>query len=233
MKVVHAWGCLHPPLAVSEALLSLRVSHSLVTKRKNIDHHLGFKQPVWPLVIPNIAMASRYRCGMSPQILIICDSAAALANINVGILNPTLPYLGLQWALEESIRNPGDWELKDSEMSINEYVNHATEPSFLNDLQTEFYVINPYPLRKEVQQMVIAYMAGLETKSKLLAKLSTSYKLDKVKALVESPKCSELKAAVARVQRGQSLAAVAEETGYETFEILYIAKSAAKTTGQK
>lgn len=234
-NVIKAYGCLVPIHEVSEILHSLRVGHTVVERqRQYVRHNGGLEQPGWPVLLPNIGMIKRYACKRDLQILFVCDSRSALKTCNLGLINPVDIGLNLRKALEHAIAAPTPmWQLVSKEMSFAEYVAHATKPSFLNDLQTEFYSINPYDLRKEVQALVIAYLANVESKAKMKAKLDTSHKLARLRQLVNDPKCDALRAAVAKVQRGESEQMVALATGFETFELLYIARSSAKTSDKK
>lgn len=234
-NVIKAYGCLTPIHEISDTLHALRVGHTVVDRqRQYVRHNDGLKQPAWPVLLPNIGMIKRYECKRDQQILLVCDSMSALKTCNLGVLRPDDMELNLRRALERAVAEPTPmWQLVSKEMSFAEYVKHATKPSFLNDLQTEFYSINPYDLRKEVQALVIAYLANVESKTKMRTKLDTSHKLARLRQLVNDPKCDALRAAVARVQRGESEQTVALATSFETFELLYIARSSAKTSDKK
>jgi len=135
----------------------------------------------------------------------------------------------VQKALEYAVANPIEWKLAVVEPTLDEYVKHATKPSFLNDVQTEIYRITPYDLRKAVQSEVIAYLGGLLGYRKLMARLNSSHKLTKIKTLVLAPKCAVLKDAITAYRHGQDLKEVAEAYKVETFEIMYIVKSSTQT----
>ena len=232
-KIIHAYGLLASPLQVSETLAQLRVGHTLVNdtlRAKGIEHHFSTRQPAWPIVLPTIQALGRYQCNRGDQILLICDSLALLSTCNVGILKPEDMETSLRKALNYAVANPMlNWKLTRIEPTIGDYVANATTPSYLNLIQAEFYKITPYDLRKEIQALVIGCLAGIESRSKLFAKLSTSYKLDNLKTLVKDPKFGALKDAVSMFRSNGNVELTATTTGYQTFELLYVTRSSAKT----
>lgn len=237
-NVIHAYGILASPTQVVEALNSLNISFAVVNgrlKARTKIKDVGGRQPAWPVVLPSLSALTRYKCDSERQVLFICDSITALTHCNIRVIRPGNYQESIRKALHYAVVNPFDpsWVPDQQEPTIEEYVNNATKPSFLNMLQTEFYRLVPYDLRKEVQALVIGYLAGVETKTKLMAKLATSYKLDKIKNLVKDPKCSELRDAIALYRKNQSEEETAALTGFETFEILYIVKSSGKTNLDK
>lgn len=232
-RIIHAFGILASPVEVSAILSQLRIGHTLVSsslRAQGRNQHLGRRQPAWPVVLPSIKALSRYTSEFEPEILFICDSQALLATCNIRILKPKDLEYGVRRALEYAVANPmASWALERKEMSISDYVNSATKPSYLNALQSEFYRITPYDLRKEVQNLVIGCLAGAESKSKLNAKLDSSHKLSALARLAKDPKFGLLKEAVAHYRASGSIEATAAATGFENFEILYIARSSEKT----
>jgi hypothetical protein len=135
----------------------------------------------------------------------------------------------LQRSLEHALAHPfeKDWKLQVNEPTFAEYVTSSTKPSFLNGVQTEFYRITPYDLRKSVQALVIGYLAGAVSRKKLWDKLNSSHKLDRLKSVLTNPKCMQLKQAVSLYLKGGDLEIIALEYSCPTFEILYLSKSAA------
>lgn len=233
MKIIHAYGVLASPLDISTCLSDLKTSHSIVTnnlRAASSDVMCSVAQSFWPIILPSIRFVSRYKCRRESQILFICDSLAQLSLCNVRILNPKDIRDNIQKALNHAVENPiPSWKLEIKEPSFDEYVTASTKPSILNHIQTEFYKLTPYDLRKAVQAQVISYLAGTETRKRLMEKLNSSYKLDKVKALIQDPRCTDLRNAVQLYTKTLDVEAVAAQTGCATFEILYLSKSAANT----
>lgn len=232
-KIIHAYGLLASPLQVSAVLTQLKVGHtlfkdSLMSPGKEL--HFDSRQPAWPVVLPTIQAMSRYRCGADKQILMICDSLALLSTCNLRTLKPHNMEVTLKKALEYAVANPMDgWHLIRTEPSIKEYVDSATTPSYLNLIQSDLYKITPYDLRREVQALLIGCLAGMEPRAKLVAKLKSSQKLDGLLELIKDPKFMGLKEAVALFRTNGDVDTTALATGYQTFEILYVTRSASKT----
>lgn len=235
-NIVQAFGVPSSPLEVSKIMTYLGVGHTLVTgtlRLKSKSKHLSRVQPAWPIILPSVRALERYTCKMDNQVLFICDALAFLSTCNLQIIKPQGMAENIKDALEYARLNPLEgWKLKIKEPSISDYVNNATKPSFLNDLQTQLYKITPYDLRKTTQNLIIGYLAGAEPKAKLIAKLKTSHKLDKIYELIKSPKTQALKDAVALFAKNQNIELTALETGFETFEILYLTNSSKKTISE-
>src|SRR6202022_2301808 len=232
--IIHAFGVLASPLQVSALLTNLRISHSIIAsdlQATETQIHNSKKQPAWPIIVPSIAALARYKCEYDNQIILLCDSFAMLSSCNVHIIKPENMDYGMRSALKYATDNTAidGWKLKRKETSINEYVTSATKPSLLNDVQSLLYRVSNYSLRKEAQTLIIGYLAGTESKSKLMAKLSSSYKLDDLKALMKDPLCDNLKDAVDAYKKTKNVEIAASAHNISTFEIMYIFQSAMKT----
>jgi len=231
-KIIHAFGLLASPLQVSAVLTQLKVGHTLFKDSLTApgkELHFDSRQPAWPVILPTIQAMSRYKCKAERQILMICDSMALLSTCNVRTLKPHNMEATIKKALDYAVANPMDgWTLVRQEPSIKEYVDSATTPSYLNLIQDLLYKITPYDLRREVQALLIGCLAGVATKSKLVAKLKSSYKLDNLRELVRDPKFMGLKDAVAMFRTNGDADLTALTTGYQSFEILYITRSSSK-----
>lgn len=231
-KVIHAYGVLASPLDISINLADLGISHSLISntlRAEATEKEHSDTQPGWPIVLPSLKFLPRYQCDRRRQILFVCDSLAQLSLCNIRILDPRDMRYSLRRSLEHALANPfeKDWKLEVREPTFAEYVTSSTKPSFLNGIQTELYRITPYDLRKQVQALVIGYLAGVEPRKKLWDKLNSTYKLDRLKVVLNDPKCSQLKQAVGLYIRGGDLETISMEYSCPTFEILYLSKSAA------
>lgn len=130
-------------------------------------------------------------------------------------------------ALQYATRNPlVEWSLIRKEPSISDYVNNATKPSFLNFIQTELYKLTPYDLRKDVQAMVIRYLDGAIKLKPLKDKLQSSHKLTNLLGLIMDSQTLKLREAIAEYKKTGNLEVTAVQYGIETFEILYVVRSA-------
>jgi len=220
--IVHAYGiCESSPLVVSDTLRALNISHSLA----GVPFDLGFPQP-YEVVILNKAYIPKSK---TQQVVFICAPAAILKTTNLRLLKCDDLYNTLKEALIYASKhpfNPG-WELQNNPKSILDFVNLATKPSYLNKLQESLYKITPYSLRKEAQTLIISYLASKASRKDLFAKLNSSWKFATLKELLDDPKAVKLKDAVSMYYKVNDEVKVAEATGFETFEILYIARSAA------
>lgn len=230
-RVIGIYGTTAAPVQICQALTQLQVSHSTLMS----DFNLGFAQPSWVGVIPGVSYMPRYTSRKSRQILFICDSLALLSTCNIRILNTNdITMLGdvVKRALEHSAEYPlEDWELVRNEPTTNEYVHSATKPSYLNFIQTALYKISNYPLRKEVQGLIIKYLNSDIKLQPLMVKLNSNLKLQELAVLLKDEKAVVLRNAVAAFRTSKNLEAVSKEFKTETFEILYVTNSAIRNQG--
>jgi hypothetical protein len=171
---------------------------------------------------------------MGRAVYFVCDARAALSTSNIsqvlwpehrGLMEVTA---AVKQALIAANSLTHDWQIVVNEPTIEDYVNIATKPSFFNHVQSAMYRITPYNLRKEVNLMCVAYLAGSVSITALKRKLKSSHKLDQLLTLMDSEKARELREAVGRARR-DNVEIVAHETGFEQFEILYVLRSFEKS----
>jgi hypothetical protein len=234
--ILGAWGLIdYSPVQMSEVLTSLRLSHSIVGRLR--DQRLTYdglsaEQPVWPVIADSIDAMVKVKTKRSHLVYLVCDSRAALAATNIyrgmwpeyrvdDIIESTKRSLVM--ALEKGKK----WDLVRNELTVLDYVNIAAKPSFLNDLQTLFYKINPYSLRKEVQLSCIGYLGGSLSYTAMRQVMNQSLKLAPIMALMTSEKARRLRTAVLSLNQ-LTVEQSSRTFDFETFEILYIAKSQAK-----
>lgn len=240
-EVIGAFGIVDlSPFQVSNVLKQLRVSHTYVglntkTKRTAIIEVPGNngEQPAWPVVIDRVSAIKRVQTPRQRLIYLITDSRAALSvtNASHGLWPEQRENLSfdkmLRLVLQSTTARSEPFAFKKAEPSIADYVNAATKPSFLNHIQTAIYKIQPYPMRKEVQAMCIAYLAGGVSHAILRRKLKSSFKLDELAALMLADKAKSLRDAVSLL-KGAPVDQVAKKTGFEPFELNYVANSYAR-----
>jgi hypothetical protein len=227
----------YSPLQVSEYLRDLRLSHTL---EGGFIRHLTYtmdglckEQPVWPIVVDRVRAIPKLRTKTARTVLFVCDCRAALATTNIKTnlwpehRSPSL-LQDIKNSLVEAHSSTEDWSLINNEPSTLDYVESATKPSFVNLLQTALYKVTPYTLRKEVQVLMISYLAGTASHTSLFKKLKTSLKLQPLAELLSLPKAKEIREAVLMMSN-LSVEEVSKKTGISTFELLYLSKSNAKT----
>lgn len=230
-NLIQIYGVLASPLQLSAELSALNVSHVIIdTSLKATPRlkNMGYKQPALPVIVPSLTVFKRQRFAEERQIMFVCGSLAELQFTNIRIIKDWRAHLrdGLEYAVANPL--PADWRLEVREPTMEDFVHKATKPSFLNHVQAEIYKLTPYDLRKSVQALVISYLAGLESSTKLKQKLRSSYKLDRLSELMKDPKCQVLRDAVADYRRIGDEEQVAKAHGVETFEIMYLFKSSSK-----
>lgn len=233
-QILKAWAVsTWVPVDLTEALTELQVSHTIVgwsteehrLRARDIDG-LAAEQPAWPVIAHSVSDIPRIRINRERQILFVCDSAPALANVN---LTPLPEARTLRQSLVLALRQlGGNWELVSTEPDIQDYVALASKPSFLNQLQTAIYKINPYADRKIIQQKIIYFLGGKLSINAMREILRSSYKYEPIRELLNLPEAVVLSNAVARARAGEDSEEVAEELGIEPFDISYILSSVNK-----
>lgn len=228
------------PIQVSEALRQLRVSHTI---EGGYMRHMVYTidglskvQPAWPIVVDTLKAVPKVRTKKERMIYLICDSRAALANTNADKLlwpESRETHGGLSSALRLALNSAHvaneEWALVRTDPSIDDFVNASSKPSFLNHVQTAVYKINPYDLRKEVQSLVILYLSGKVSPTKMRAKLKSSFKLEALLLLMTDPQAGKLRAACEEALRKKvTVEEIAKRTGVASFDLLYILNSARK-----
>ncbi|BAG41607.1 hypothetical protein [Ralstonia phage phiRSL1] len=223
------------PLHVSQALRALNVSHSVVMRHgyrtavTHVDMPVA-EQPAWPVVVDGLRTFEKYvKARQGHLIFLVTDARAALSTTNISdvLWNDKMkkPFdAALAAALQQATTNISGWEYKKNDPSIMDYVNSATKPSWLNDLQTQLYRLKNYQQQKRVREVCIGYLAGITPKTTALRFLKANLKLQDILLLMQNPKAEELKAAVA-ASRLSSADIVSKATGIESFEIQYVLKS--------
>jgi hypothetical protein len=236
MSVLAAFGIVdRAPLQVSDALRQLNMSHTYAwrdgVRYCSTDiNGLCREQPVWPIIVDSLRTLSKMQV-KGPYVYLVVDSRAALATTNLGTyLWPEKRdhtfLTSLRDALVIAAGRPDDWKLAVNEPSLMDYVNTATKPSQLTDIQSLLFKISNYPLRKEVKTLCISYLAGTASLSAVKAKLNSNLKLAPLLTVMLDDRTKRLKDAVAMLKTTH-IDKVVKETGIQSFELLYVMKSAA------
>lgn len=238
-KVVKAWAVSRwTPAQVTEALTSLNVSHTVVGWSKD-DHKLkgyhedglSIEQPAWPVVTHSIADLPKLRLDKERQILFVCDSVPALANLN---LTPLPEGRDIKVVLKRALQiMDDDWVYKSTEPDIQDFVAMASKPSLLNQILTAVYKINPYSERKIIQNKIVMFLGGKVSISSMRDTLRSNFKYEPIRELLNKPEAVTLRNAVEEARRtGEEIDDLAERLGIEAFDISYILSSIMKQNGK-
>lgn len=231
-KILQAYGITSSILKVSEQLLTLNIAHSVITKNNSQINerflHLGLTQPAWPVLIDGLSCINKTQFADNmPIILFVCDSLSSIQLCNIQQIKSDDLKSNIKKALIYAVSNPivGGWKLTSKEPSIEEYVNAVSKPQILNEIQTSIYKIAPYALRKEVQALVISYLANDVQQSQLKFKLQSNYKLAEILDICCSDKAINLRKAVLAFNKCGNIDLVSNEYSIASFQILYITRS--------
>jgi hypothetical protein len=231
-NILQAYGVLASPLQLSAAFSNLGVSHILIDNSLQAAPHvkdIAKSQPAWPIIVPSLKALNRHWATYERQVLYVCGSLDELKSTNLRVIQDWRTNLqrSLRYAITQPVQE--NWKLQINEPTMEDFVHKATKPSFLNHVQAEIYKLTPYDLRKSVQAIVVAYLSGNESFAKLKQKLASSYKLDRLRELMDDPKCKVLRQAVADYRKTKDEHLTAKAYGVETFEIMYLFKQPAKS----
>ena len=209
------WGSpYHSSVELSYALSNLNVSHTITSGKKTVVVNKGKVQPLAVHVTPNLR---DYREG---AVNFIVASAAELSMTNYPLIGYRDDLVAaVKAALTKSHLSAIVPVIK--EISHIDYVNQIAKPSLLNKIQTQIHRIQPYALRKQTQQLVLSYLKSNISETQIKRALSDNLKHEELLPLVLS--ASPLRAAAARLAT-EPVEKVAAETGFPTFELLYISK---------
>ncbi len=225
------------PSEVSEVLLRLNMSHTMAWRdgfRNCATHVYGTakEQPIWPVVVDSLKTLTKMTLS-GRYLYLVVDSRAEVSNTNLS--NWMWPEKRTHETFTENLtsvliashKSAGcSWVLKVDEPSLMDYVNTAVKPSQLTEFQTLTCKINPYSLRKEVQDLCIMYMVGSAKDKALKAKLGSNFRLQPLLDLMRHPRTQELRSATLRTLAGELIGPVCKEMAFETFEVMYFIKAA-------
>jgi hypothetical protein len=199
--------------------------------------NLSVEQPVWPIVFDSIKALAKVRqvLDWKPKrvVAFVVDARAALSQTNLSVSlwpehsnNSGNVHLDIKRSLIKAHKEDQKWKLEITNPSIMDYVNTAVKPSLLNDLGTLFYKISNYQQRKDIQKICIGYLAGLVGKVRMVNTLKANLKFGPILQLMISDQAEHLRHAVAELKT-DTVDRVAKRTGFATFELLYVQRSAA------
>ena len=235
MSIIKAWGVLeHTPLMLSFVLKSLNVSHSVMActgpncKYREI-YGTANEQPAWPVVMQSISELNRVEQHVPYDRIIafVFDSRAQIMNSNLTVWSPCIDmYNELQTILLQE--DPVPFELKLNELSAMDYVKIASKPSVLSEIQTLWCKVNPYSLRKTIQEFVIRYLCSDIGETSMRRELNHSVHGADIYRLVTGGG-GQLKQAVAAVRTGAAdVDEAAAKFNIDPFDIRFLLNSLKK-----
>jgi hypothetical protein len=232
-RIIQAFGISESPIKIGDVFKDLGISYGLVSKAEVKIFHYATEQPALPIILPSVAMAKKYEPKTGRQVLFICDALVALSECNIRIIRHQDLRANVESALRFAVAHPEqDFQLVHKSLTTADYVNVATKPSYLNFIQTALYKISKYQLRKEVQLMIVQYLNSDIKLPALKAKLKSNLKLGDILTLVLDPRAIDLRSAVKAYKESPKdsahLEQIAQEWGFDTFEILYVVNSASR-----
>lgn len=233
--IIKAWGVLeHTPLLLSNVLTQLNVSHSVMAcvgpkcQYREI-YGTADEQPAWPVIMQNINELNRVEENVPYDRIIafVFDSKAAIMNSNLTVWSPCIDmYTELQTLLLQE--DPEPFKLQLQELSAMDYVKIASKPSVLSEIQSAWCRVNPYSLRKRIQEAIVRYLCSDLSKTALLRELQlTPHGAALAKLVTQTEESKVLKSAVAAARLGTSDEA-ASKFDIDPFDINFLLSSLKK-----
>ncbi len=189
---------------ISDALSLLGLSHSISNPNlAKPDLLLNLKKPQkrWFHLTVNKLKEDAI------NILPVCYSEASLNSA------PNLPDLELPKALKFVLKNPVAINYTKTILTYSDYVNLASRPSALTNIMTSLYKIKSVTLRKEISNLVFAYLTGKSSYQKIRSHLAKNYQTtDLIPCLKEA---TNLRLAFLNTN-------LADELGVASFDLNYL-----------
>ena len=215
---------------LSNVLKELNVSHSVMSClgpncQYQEVHGTASEQPAWPVVLQSVNELNRVqdRVPYDRIIAFVYDSRAVIANSNLTIWSPCLDmYTELQTILLQE--DPEPFQLKIEEPNAMGYVLIASKPSVLSELQSTWCKINPYSLRKKIQEAVIRYLCSDMSRFAMKRVLSASQHGDTLAVMLMSDQAVALRNAVSAARLASSEEA-AKKFNIDPFDINFLLSS--------
>ncbi len=231
--IIKAWGVVdYTPLMLSQALRGMNVSHSIMSCNGPVCQYrevLGtFDAPeCWPVIAESLQDLSKIGQRVDHQRIVafVFDAKPKLQSTNLTIWSPGLDVqkeLGKR--LNPKGKKPFDLQMK--ELSAMDYVGIASKTSVLAELQSTWCRINPYSLRKKVQEAVVCYMCGDLSKAAVHRILRLTHHGNTIAQLLKGP-AAPLREAVAATKT-ESVDVVAARYDIDPFDINFLLSSRQK-----
>lgn len=223
------------PMFISRALSILTITHlscgydsSAFKNRTRRIKAACEDPPALPVICVGLSSIDKFKSKYERHVLFVCDSAEKLRHTNLSTL-PGKLNAPLSERVKEALLAPwhDDLEIRLDEPSLLDYVDLASKPSILRDMQTVFYKINPYGLRKEVQAAVYNYLAGKIARKAAQQIIDKCSRSSEIKALLNADTTQILCKAL-RDAKKLPAQQVADTYGIDVFDINFVKASSGK-----
>lgn len=220
------------PLFVSRALSLLTISHltcgydSSAFRYRTIRTKAPCTEPpALPVLCVGLDSVNKFKSKYHRHVLFVCDGADRLKHTN---LQPLLgkdsePLIERVKAALLAPWHP-DLEIRIDAPGLLDYVDKASKPSLLRDIQTTVYKINPYGLRKEIQHLILKFLAGRISKKEMFMHLERTSRSEELKRLLVTPSAQILVKALKKAQNTPTQQ-VADEYGIDVFDLNFVRAS--------
>ena len=210
---------------ISHELSILKYPHTIIGKnlkdKKVINNARKYICPIY--LVDGIKQLSKVPLGCFS---IIVDCKVRLERSNCDIIDIKTNFKKALRHYLSLYRNDTERKtLLEKNITLKEVADVATSYSFLNDVQSHIYKITPYDFRKKVQHAIISYFYGSMTIASLKDLLSQHNKLAEIRKKCFSQEANKFKKAIRMYKDCKDENKVSAETGFATFDILYIIKS--------
>lgn len=224
------------PLILSRALTQLTITH-LVTGYSESDFRYTTRRikapclnpPAMPVLCCGLASVRYVRSKYERNVYFVCDSSERLSFTNLEPL-PGAPDDLLTERLKTALLMPwlSDVVIVHDEPGMLDYIDKASRPSILRELQTAFYRVTPYDLRKKFQAAIFRYLSAGMSRTALNAVLARHIRGEDVARLLSAPAAQILIQALREVERGEDPQKTADRHGLDVFDINYVRASVQK-----
>lgn len=228
--IVKAWGVLeYTPLMLSQAMQRMNVSHSILSCSGPVCQYREVfgtfdHQECWPVIVHSISDIDRVvdRVNHDRIVVFVFDAKSKIQNSNLPTWSPGLDVQSeISKRLNPKSQKPFVLEMK--ELSAMEYIGIASKTSILSELQSTWCRVNPYSLRKKVQEAVVRYLCNDLSRAALQRTLRLTHHGTALLQLLKGP-ALPLKDAVALAKTTGSEEA-AKKFDIDPFDINFLLSS--------
>lgn len=223
------------PMFISRALSRLTITHltcgydsSIFKYRTTRTKAPCVEPPALPVICVGLDSIRKFKSKYHRHVLFVCDSNEQLKHTNLKPL-PGKETDALIERVKSGLLAPWDsgLEITVDEPSLLEYVDKASKPSLLRDIQTLVYKINPYALRKDIQFVVMLYLSGKISRKAAFTEIALCSRSRELQELLQSPASQIL---IKALKKAQDLPTqqVADEFGIDVFDLNFVRASVDK-----
>src|SRR5690606_19140311 len=220
------------PMYISRALSQLTVSHLTCGYDRSVFRHRTTRvkaqctePPALPVICVGLDAINKFKSSYHRHVLFVCDCADILRHPS----SQPLPGKGtdiLSERVKSALLAPWDSNMtvKVDAPSFLDYVDKASKPSLLRDIQTLVYKITPYALRKEIQHAVLQYLDGRISRKALFLLLDKTLRGPQLKALLQGPSAQILICAL-KEAKSKDTQSVADSYSIDVFDLNFVRAS--------